>query len=446
MRCFFLFFLACLIGDMSSAEADVAENVRRLSETSILLSGPDAKAMLSQEWTKFDPDTLARRQRALDRIRELGNRLADDQNAGRSRECSTEIFLETKWRAIYTADFAKIEQRTRDLEASLGSDDQAYALRQSPSNGTWGACYESPILKLEATTLGLQELEQRKTAPGYAVNLFPEVRSGKDAAAMMSQFLVSDIARDGVDRRAEMTALSDGIFQFGFKAHWQPYLEDQVEGLVRDRDSGGITQIRTEVRRFLNAWQDSSTGYWGAWYRVGDRLYRTTDLSMTFHLVSYLQGDVERWPQIIETTFRIANDPYPYGWKYRASSNNHNNYDVVKIFRYGWPHMTEEQRGRAREAMHTMLQWALDHSLQPNGSFAPDDSFFSSVPSDYYFGISFFDEIGYWRANKRFWTDEAFEGARGDCLLIRRRMEGLRLTGPIALAAEQKLDNNCGPP
>ncbi len=438
--------LSCLAAGITSAKADVADDVRRLSETSTPISGADAKAMLAQEWLKFDPDVLERREQALGRIHELGRRLAEDQNAGLSRECSTQILLETKWRAIYTADFTKIEQRLRDLDTSLGKDDQAYATQQSPSDGSWGACYDSAVLKLEATTLGLQELEHRKTPPDYSIDLFPDLRSGEDAVGLISKYLVSDVARNGVDHRAELTALSDGATQFGFKAKWQPYLEDQVEGLLRDRDSGGITQIRADVRQFLNAWQDPSTGYWGAWYRVGDRIVRTSDLSTTFHLVSYLHGDVERWPQIIETTFKIANDPYPYGWKYRSSLNNHNNYDVVKIFRYGWPHMTEEQRVRAREAMSAMLRWAVDQSLQPNGSFASDDSFFSSVPSDYYFGISFFDEIGYWRADKRFWTDETFEKAHADCLLIRARMEALRLKGPIAVAAQQKLDDSCGSP
>ncbi|MET0942764.1 MAG: hypothetical protein ABWY13_15520 [Mesorhizobium sp.] len=446
MRSPFLFVLVSFALGVSSANADIADSVRRLRDQSVLLIGSDAKALLAQEWTKYDPRTLERREQALRRIRALGKRLADDQNAGRSRECSTQIFLEAKWRAIYTADFQAIERRIRDLEASLGDDNQAYVARQSPVDGSWGACFEPMFMKLEATTLRLQELHKKDTAPDYAISLLPDIRTTQDALALLMPLLVSDIARDGIDHRSELNGLSDSYLQLGFKAYWQTYLEDQVEGLLRDRDTGGIGQIRADVRQFLDAWQDPVTGYWGAWYRVGNRLYRTADLSITFHLISYLQGDVHYWPQIIETTFNIANEPYPYGWRYGLSSNNHNNYDVVKIFRYGWPHMTEEQRARARDAMREMLRWALDHSLQPDGSFAPDESFFSSVPSDYYFGVSFFDEIGYWRATKRFWTDEAFQGADANCRLIRGRLAALQLTGPIALSAEQKLEASCGTP
>ena len=160
-------------------------------------------------------------------------------------------------------------------------------------------------------------------------------------------------------------------------------------------------------------------------------------------MISYLRGDVQYWPQIIETTFRTEDEPYPYGWRYGSSSNNHNNYDVVKIFRYGWPHMTEEQRARAREAMKLMLTWALGTSLQPDGSFASDESFFSSVASDFYFGVSFLSEIGYWQADKRFWTSASFPGAQAKCLLIRGRLAELRLTSLFAVGAEEKLAASC---
>ena len=447
MKLSLLFALAGLaLSASSTADADVADEVRRLREQSVLLVGSDAKTILAKEWAKFDLTTLERRREALRRVRGLGKRLADDQNAHRSRECSAQIYLEAKWRALYTADFVAIDRRIRDLEASLSNNDQAYVAQQSPVDGSWGVCFEPTFMKLEATMLALQRMHRENVAPKYAIDLLPELRSGKDAVARLAQLLISDVAREGIDHRSELGALTVNSSQFQFKAYWQAYLEDEVEGLLRDRDSGGIAQIRADVRQFLDAWQDPATGYWGAWYRVGDRLYRTTDLSITFHLISYLRGDVQHWPQIIQTTFNIANEPYPYGWRYGLSSNNHNNYDVVKIFRYGWLHMTEEQRTRAREAMREMLRWALDHSMQPDGSFAPDENFFSSVSSDYYFGVSFLDEIGYWRASKRFWTDEAFPGAEVNCLLVRRRFADLQLKSLLSSGTEEKLAASCGSP
>jgi hypothetical protein len=151
MRRSFLFAVASIALAVSSAAADVADDVRRLREQSLLLVGSDAKAILAQEWAKFNLRTLERRGQALRRVRALGKRLAADQNARRSRECSAQIFLEAKWRAIYTADFEAIERRIRDLEASLENDDQGYVAQQSPVDGSWGACLEPMFMKLEAT-------------------------------------------------------------------------------------------------------------------------------------------------------------------------------------------------------------------------------------------------------------------------------------------------------
>lgn len=209
MRRSFLFVLASFALGVSFADADVADNVRRLREQSQLLVGSDAKTLLAQEWTKYDPRTLERREDALRRVRALGKRLADDQNALRSRECSIQIFLEAKWRALYTADFEAIERRIRDLEASLGNDDQDYVAQQSPVDGSWGVCFEPMFMKLEATTLRLQELHQHGTAPNYALNLLPDIRSSKDALARLAPLLVSNIAQDGIDHRSELNGLSD---------------------------------------------------------------------------------------------------------------------------------------------------------------------------------------------------------------------------------------------
>jgi hypothetical protein len=76
MRRLFLSALACLALVASSANAEVADEVRRSREQSVLLVGADARAMLAREWTKYDPRTLERREDALHRVRELGKRLA----------------------------------------------------------------------------------------------------------------------------------------------------------------------------------------------------------------------------------------------------------------------------------------------------------------------------------------------------------------------------------
>jgi hypothetical protein len=76
--------MAAIALRVSSADADVADEVRRLREQSVLLVGSDAKTILAQEWTKFDPKTLERREQALRRVRGLGKRPTDSRPGSKS--------------------------------------------------------------------------------------------------------------------------------------------------------------------------------------------------------------------------------------------------------------------------------------------------------------------------------------------------------------------------
>src|SRR5262249_1896405 len=90
----------CLMAGGPSARADIIDDVRGLRDESVLLPGAEAKKLLSEQWMKYDPRALERRNQALSEIRELGKRLAEDQKARRSRDCSAQIYLEAKWRAL----------------------------------------------------------------------------------------------------------------------------------------------------------------------------------------------------------------------------------------------------------------------------------------------------------------------------------------------------------
>ena len=131
----------------------------------------------------------------------------------------------------------------------------------------------------------------------------------------------------------------------------------------------------------------------------------------------YLEANwLNYWPWIIDTTLRISEDPYPYGWLHDGQFTNHNNYDVARILQYGWAHMTASQRRLASDALDRMLAWTLEESLNPDGAFKIDPTFFSSLAADYYFGVSFLDTIGFWDRTKRFWTNIDFPDAAEICV------------------------------
>jgi hypothetical protein len=184
-------------------------------------------------------------------------------------------------------------------------------------------------------------------------------------------------------------------------------------------------------------WQNPETAYWGAWYEEDGRIIKTDDLSITFHIASYRDGQVKRWPDIVNNTFRTREIRYPYGWHYQDTQNNHHAYDVARLLRLGWPQMSFIQKARARAELFIMLARAQRLSLNFNGEF--DARPYNSVAEAYYFGVSFFDEIGYFRSSKRFWTMVDFDSEPTRQLIL-TNIRNLDSDDPMLSAALRKLE------
>ena len=411
-----------------------------------LLSGDEAKRLVLEDFIRFDPHYSENRERLGGRLDGLGQRLAELQAAGNQMECSSQIYFEAQWLRHYTADWPRLERRLADLAKSLDQPDQDFAAQQSSETGLWGACYEESFFKLEATVLALVELAEMDQAPEFAIRLPQPFDVRATAVAHFRGLLVSDIAHNGVDNRGELGNISTVAALAHFKEFIQDYLNTKVVGLPRNEGGPGAQAqaYREEFRRYVQEWQDPDSGYWGPWYLSQGKLYKANDLSFTFHIVSYLEGQVDRWPEIIETTSAIANEPYPFGWKHEGDLTNHNNYDVVKVFSYGWPHMSPQQRRQAADAIKYMLDWTLNSSLQPNGSFKTIPTFFSSVGADFYFGVLFLRTIGFWGdPAKRFWTQETFPEAGAVCERIKARLVSMGLKSHEPKDALAALEHSC---
>jgi hypothetical protein len=407
------------------------------------LSGAEAKVLIQADFLRFDPHYLERQKEFGDRLGRLGKRLAEIQQSGHSMECSNEIYLEAKWLHRYTTYWDELKGRLDDLEKSLNGLDQDFASRQSPDNGLWGPCYHRSFFKVEATMLALIQLETMGAVPQFPIRMPAPFDTFASAFAHFRSLLVSDIAHNGIDNRGELGNLSTVGSLAYFKAYLQSYLRE-IAGLPRNEGAGANAEENSKAfAKFIEAWQDPGTGYWGAWYSSAGRLYKTADLSFTFHIISYRRGDVDHWPAITETTFAIEDEPYPYGWRHNGEFTNHNNYDVAKIFRYGWPHMNPQQRQRTAAAIDEMLHWTLTLSLQPNGSFKTVSTFFSSTGADFYFGVSFLQTIGFWDDEKRFWTERDFPNAPAICSRIKSKLMEMALESHESEVALQRLENSC---
>ncbi len=113
--------------------------------------GAEIEALIERDFIAYDPDYLARRAEFGARLHALAARLAALQASGNEMACSTQIFLEAKWLYHYTALWPRLERQLERLAKSLANRDQEFATRQSPEDGSWGACHDEWFHKVEAT-------------------------------------------------------------------------------------------------------------------------------------------------------------------------------------------------------------------------------------------------------------------------------------------------------
>ena len=428
-------FCLLLVAPLLIADAmlSAAAAVERLQPVDLDEAGP----FIARDFVRYDPNYKANRQARESRLADLARSFFALQEQGHNMSCSHQIYLEAKWLIEYTADWARADRRLKALAESLKQTGQDSVEQQAPEDGSWGGCFEAWFMKVEATVYHLEELSARGPPPKYPVTFLNRFLRPDALTAYLQRLLVSDVAAKGVDNRSELGSITASLTTIFFKKHVAKYVRDRVAGLSIDDDTVAAYQS------FLDHWQDPATGYWGAWYASEGAIYRAPDLSLTYHQIDYHPDAIAHWPQIIDTTMAIRDRAYPYGWLTYGRFNNHNNYDVVRTLRKAWPHATDAQRQAIRKAIGTMLQWCLDHSLTPDGSFKPDGAFYDSLGARYYYGVSFLDAVGYWNKANRFWTDDVFAKGTSTCCAIKTRIHKLGMKGGVMASAIQKLNDSC---
>jgi len=278
------------------------------------LGGSDVETLIERDFIAHDANYLERRTEFAQPLHDLARRLTAEQMAGNDMACSNQIFLEAKWLYHYTADWPRLDRQLRRLEVSLENPDQDFAHRQSSEDGSWGVCYDEWFLKVEATFIALLALYAESKAPEYPITLGDRVNTPDKLIAYLEGLVISNVAKTGVDKRSELGSAATILTSTYFKDYLQAFLTESVKGIPRNLGEYPVESFKTAYKQFLKKWQDPGTGYWGAWYRSEDRLFKSTDLSITYHIVAYRRGDVAHWPRIIDTTFHIKPEPYPYGW------------------------------------------------------------------------------------------------------------------------------------
>ena len=140
----------------------------------------------------------------------------------------------------------------------------------------WGACASRVVSQLYATTI-------ISKPPGDALaDLFRISRSCFDsgkAGSLSRSALVSDVRHTGVDHEREFNETLATLLQMIVRRKPQNY---SVDPALRE----------ALLDRVLTRYRNSETGYWGERYRRDGREDFPDDLSMTFHVISYLKGKV----------------------------------------------------------------------------------------------------------------------------------------------------------
>jgi hypothetical protein len=274
------------------------------------------------------------------------------------------------------------------LQATLDHPErEAQAEKENPADGSWGQGYTEWFFKVSASYPHLDETNS-------AFHFIDRINSPQKLTDYLVSVSVSDIARTGVDHEREFNESLSCLMRMILRHKPRQYAYDP-----------GLKPTLMDL--ILHRFRDPMTGYWGESYVRDGHAYFVDDLSMTFHAVSYLDGNVPDMDKVVGTTLAARNAEFPVGCLYEGQHNDHLNMDVAELFRLGWPHASEAQKKAIALELHELLQWCLTESLQPDGSFkmwVGDNSKEEST----YFGASFLSRIGYFDKSKRFWTDEDF--------------------------------------
>jgi len=332
------------------------------------------------------------------RLRALREKVRQRELAGQDTSCSSQIVEEIDWLTGDTMDFARSSRRMDDLEFVLAHpEEEPNARQQDPDDGGWGRCYTEWFFKVNATIDHVTNPAHESEKPRYELHLLDRINTPARLTQYFDSISVSDIANTGRDNARELNESLENLGRLILHARPSYYQWDS-------RLKAAMTEI------IMNRLRNPRTGWWGPRY-VRDGNVRFIDgLSMTYHMVTTLNGKVPDLDKMMGHLLAVKDLNYPVGWLRDGQYSNHHEMDVVGLFRYGWPLMNGEQQRAAAAEIRQVIRWCLEESLQPDGSFKTDGG--NSVEEEVNFGASLLDQAGVFDRAKRFWTSDSFPEAQ----------------------------------
>jgi len=357
-------------------------------------------------------------------LRPLVERITRAEAGGQDMHYSMHIYREIRWLLNFTSNLNATWGGVASLRRSLSEPKmQTLAAEQQP-DGSWALGINTWYLKLYYS---VDHIEQCIGYPKYPLILLDRINSPEKLKAELDLDLHDDFTRTGVFNREKLDETFSALARLLLKTkRTSCYLFHP--------------QMDESLRSFVDRWQNAETGCWGQWLldRHG-RIWKMDDMAMTFHVVSDLHGQVKHLDRIARRLLESENLDFPGGLRFNGHYENHLNADAVIILRYAWPTLDATTRERARHEISRMLAWCLSKSLQADGSFKTSD--LDDTTNDAYeYGVWFLDEVGYFKKQKRFWTEQEFPNAHAVRNRIAGKLKATGLTDPSLKGTYDMLD------
>jgi len=327
------------------------------------------------------------------------------QSAGEVMKYSMNIYREIRWLKTFTPDIKETQAQIDNLRHSLSlpQSQQQLATEQQSSDGSWGLGFTSWYFRLYYS---VDSVKQCQTIPRYPFSFLDTINSPEKLTAVLNTDLLDNFTKTGIFNEDK--------------------LNETFSALARILFAGKPTtcyafhpELRDALSNFVARWQNPTDGWWGQWLldRKG-RIWKMGDISMTFHVISDLHGQVPHLDMIAKHLLKVDDVNFPAGIRFDGHYENHLNWDAVKIFRIAWPTLDTATREQARAEISRMLHWCLTESYQPDGSFKVSD-LDNTLGDAFEYGVNFLEETGYFDRANRFWTNQDFPDADS----VRNRIE-----------------------
>jgi len=289
-----LIIAVCLAQCTMNAQGQQDHPLATVHKSNVAVPAGDlqVEAWKRQQFLAYDSQYFNKIIRRVDRARQLGKQVFAREDSGASTACSHEIVYELGWLMSSTADFARIDQRLEDLQYSLDHPElEAKSAEQHCADGSWGECLTSWFFKVNEYFDRMQDyrVQDKYTCPP---SFLDSVATPEKLTRYFQSVAVSNIAATGIDHRREFNESLSNLMRLILKGLPSDYL---FKPKLR----------RAMLEQILPAFRNPQTGYWGELYRsaAGNRF--VDDLSISYHVITYLDGDISDWQKSAR--------PYPGG-------------------------------------------------------------------------------------------------------------------------------------